>query len=235
MRRSTSSRLQQSGTGLEALARIAKAGRGSVIQTVDPATLTKTFQDEARNLTRQVLVTADVPHRPQDGRQRGGLHRRRRTDVDRHRVHHRPREAEARRCTGRTGPRADLLVHPDHADAGRRGVCRRPRPPRDRARDVDAAPGPRPSPSRTRSACTAPPASARAGKAQERSGDHLDHWRSDGQGHRVLANNRVAWRRRSPSGSRARRRRSVPRSGCCCTAASRWSRRSCSCCSAAAT
>jgi tight adherence protein B len=53
--------LQQSGTGLEALARIAKSGKGTVIQTVDPATLTKTFQDEARNLTRQVLVTADIP------------------------------------------------------------------------------------------------------------------------------------------------------------------------------
>jgi tight adherence protein B len=53
--------LQRHGSGLEALARIAKSGRGTVIQTVDPATLTKTFQDEARNLTRQVLVTADIP------------------------------------------------------------------------------------------------------------------------------------------------------------------------------
>jgi tight adherence protein B len=53
--------LQRSGPGVEGLARIAKAGKGAVIQTVDPATLTTTFQNEALNLTRQVLVTADVP------------------------------------------------------------------------------------------------------------------------------------------------------------------------------
>jgi len=53
--------LQQAGSGLDALAQIAKSGRGTVIRTVDPATLTATFQDEARTLTRQVLVTAGVP------------------------------------------------------------------------------------------------------------------------------------------------------------------------------
>ncbi len=53
--------LQTSGKGIDALSRIARAGRGSVIQTANPTTLTKTFEDQAKNLTRQVLVTADVP------------------------------------------------------------------------------------------------------------------------------------------------------------------------------
>ena len=129
--------LQRGGSGLEALARIAKAGRGTVIQTVDPATLTTTFQDEARNLTRQVLVTADVPTGDKtDGNVEVSIESDGQTWTDT--AYTTVREKNQARCAGRAGPGADLLVHPDHADAGRRRVGHRPRDPRDRALDVDA-------------------------------------------------------------------------------------------------
>ena len=74
-----------------------------------------------RNLTRQVLVTADVPtgHKT-DGNVEVSIDAGDQTWTDTAYTTVREK-AEARRCTGRTGPRADLLVHPDHADAGRRG------------------------------------------------------------------------------------------------------------------
>ena len=53
--------LQQSGKGLDPLTQIATTGGGTVFNADDPAVLTKTFQDEAKSLARQVLFTAEVP------------------------------------------------------------------------------------------------------------------------------------------------------------------------------
>lgn len=53
--------LKQSGRGLTSLAKIAGAGQGTVFTADNPAVLTQAFQDEARSLARQVLVTAVVP------------------------------------------------------------------------------------------------------------------------------------------------------------------------------
>jgi tight adherence protein B len=53
--------LKQSGKGLDSLAKIAYAGHGTVLNADNPTVLTQAFQDEARSLARQVLVTADVP------------------------------------------------------------------------------------------------------------------------------------------------------------------------------
>jgi tight adherence protein B len=53
--------LKQTGRGLSSLAQIADAGHGKVLTADNADVLTQAFQDEARSLARQVLVTADVP------------------------------------------------------------------------------------------------------------------------------------------------------------------------------
>ncbi len=69
----TAKAVQQSGVSLEvvsleqgdeanpALAILARAGRGRVIDAQDPAALTRAFSAEARTLARQLVVTAQLP------------------------------------------------------------------------------------------------------------------------------------------------------------------------------
>ena len=53
--------LQQGDSGITALVDIAEAGNGTVLDATDPTALTAAFADEADELARQIVVTAEVP------------------------------------------------------------------------------------------------------------------------------------------------------------------------------